>query len=81
MVPEVFQGNGQRATFFKAMSSIGIDTSILFAERKKKRGWKRKKVPGAFIAFFSCSQRVERKAFFTLRQTHFFTRDRYAQDK
>jgi hypothetical protein len=54
--------------------------SILFAERGKKRGRKRKKARGTFVVFVSCSTEVG-KGFFMLWQTHFFTPDWYSQDK
>ncbi len=59
---------------------MGNDNSILCAERSKKRGWKRKKTQKAFILFVFAPLK-SRTGFFTLWQTHFFTRDWYSQDK
>jgi hypothetical protein len=66
---------------YEANRAIRNDDSILFAERNKKRGWKRNKTQSALEVSVSCSIEVEKRPFFTLRQTHFFTCDQYSQDE
>ena len=47
----------------EANRAIRNDDSILFAERNKKRGWKRKKAQSAFEVSVSCSTEVEKRPF------------------
>ena len=66
-------------TMYEANRAIGKDNSILFAERSKKRGRKRQKAQSALVVYVSCPTGVK-ECFLTLRQTHFFTHNWYAQD-
>jgi hypothetical protein len=48
----------------EANRAIHNDASILFAERNKKRGWKRKKAQGAFEVSVPCSIEVQQGLFY-----------------
>src|SRR3989442_15828614 len=57
------KGTDNEHGIYDANRAIRNDASILFAERNKKRGWKRKKAQSAFEVSISCSTRVEQGLF------------------
>ena len=58
------KGTDNEHGIYDANRAIRNDASILFAERNKKRGWKRKKAQSAFEVSISCSTRVEQGLFY-----------------
>jgi hypothetical protein len=72
---------GRQAHIYEANRAIRNADSILFTERNKKRGWKRKKARAVLSKYLYLAPLKSSKGFFTLRQTHFFMCDQYSQDE
>ena len=57
------KGTDNEHGIYDANRAIRNDASILFAERNKKRGWKRKKAQSAFEVSISCSTQIQQGPF------------------